>query len=239
MASKTYGYLFKKVINQTSLSNTYNDWTTTTELIKQTFSDVEINALSNAEWFDRETSFNFNTVAGQAVYPFPTGSDRVKRMFVLIGNRRYYLDADRLLGNIAFDRLMNFPTVASDIPQYWNIQNGQINIFPKPATGWYQATIYYTPIATGIVTDPTSSTDQNTSCSVKAGYEDMLFFKGVEMIFRQREQDSQANIWEKKYNDKYAEYWNKVSNPTPASIVKYGRWRFANPNLYPMNLTKV
>ena len=159
-------------------------------------------------------------------------------MFVLIWNRRYYLDADRLLGNIAFDRLMNFPTVSSDIPQYWNIQNNQINIFPKPATGWYQATIYYTPIATGINVDPSNNTDVNTACSIKEWFEDMLFFRGVEVIFRQREQDSQANIWEKKYNEKFAEYWNKVANTTPSALVKYGRGRFANPNLYPMNMTK-
>lgn len=238
MAKKTYGYLFQKVVDQTSLNNTFNDGTATTRLIKTVFSDTEIQARTETEGYDIETSVDVTTVAGQNNYAMPTGSDRVKKLFVLIGNRRYYLNADRLLWDIAFDRLLNFPTVASDIPQYWSIQKNEILIFPKPAAGGYTMTIYYSPISTTINVDPSNNSDVNTSCNIKEWFEDILFFRGVEAIFRQREQDNQAAIWEKKATDKFAEFWNKVANPTPSSLIKYGRGRFANPNLYPYNMTK-
>lgn len=238
MASRTYWDIFQDVIDQASLNNTFSDSTATTRLIKKAMAKAEVRARTDSEGYDKETSSTVTTVANQNNYPIPTWADRVKKMYVLIGNRRYYLDADRLLGDIAFDRLLNFPTVASDIPQYWSIQKNEILIFPKPSAGGNSMVIYYNPISTTINSDPANSSDIATPCNIKEWYEDLLFYKGCEAAFRQREQFDIAAVWGKEYDKIFAEFWNKVASPTTSPVSKYGRWRFANPNLYPMNMTK-
>ncbi len=238
MASSTYWNIFQDIIDLTSLSNTYADSSNTTRLIKTAIMKAEKRALENTEGYDKETTSTFTTTAGTATYAIPTWADRVKKMYVTISSRRYYLWADRFLEDIAFDRLQTVQTVRSDIPQYWTIQNNQIVIYPAPNTSSLVYTVTQNNIPTSINISPSSSADQNTVCSIKEGFEDMLVFKWCSAVFRQREQWDLVRQYDADYKELYAEFWNKVSSATSSPLIKWKRTSIIDPTRYPNTLTK-
>ena len=60
MASETYWQIFQNIIDETSLNNTFSDWTATTRLIKTAMFKAEKRARTNTEWYDIETTGFFS-----------------------------------------------------------------------------------------------------------------------------------------------------------------------------------
>jgi hypothetical protein len=236
MASSTYWEIFQDIIDLTSLANTYADSTPTTRLIKKAIQKAEKRAQTNTMWYNTETTSTFSTTANVNSYVIPTGADQVKKMYLTNGTRRWYLWPDRLLNGIEFDKLQRVQTIRSDIPQYWSIQANQVLIFPTPSSGGYTMTVFQNNIATWINPSPSISTDQNTVCSIKEWYEDMLTFKWCSVVFRQREQWDLVAQYDKEYDKIFAEYWNKVANATQSPLIKSWKSWYVNPTLYPNTL---
>lgn len=94
------------------------------------------------KFYLNEVSQNFpgGTVAGQTAYQLPYNIKELVDFYIVSGSLRYVLR--EVPSAEYFDRLQ-FAQYSSDIPQYYWVFAGQINIFPTPASSGNQMTFRY------------------------------------------------------------------------------------------------
>lgn len=92
------------------------------------------------KYFNNEGSYTTPTVASQQGYLLPFNYSKIKDITVTVGTVRYV--ATEVLTRTDWDR-MNFIPYTSDIPAYYFIYNGYLNIFPIPSSNGNTITINY------------------------------------------------------------------------------------------------
>lgn len=119
-----------------SQNSTATNATRGTFLINQGLRDL------TTKFYLNEVSQNFpgGTVAGQTAYQLPYNIKELVDFYIVSGSLRYVLT--EVPNAQYFDRLQ-FAQYSSDIPQYYWIFAGQINIFPTPASNGNQMTFRY------------------------------------------------------------------------------------------------
>lgn len=94
------------------------------------------------KFYLNEVSQNFpaGTVAGQTAYQLPYNIKELVDFYIVSGSLRYVL---REVPNAEYFDRLQFAQYSSDIPQYYWVFAGQINIFPTPASSGNQMTFRY------------------------------------------------------------------------------------------------
>lgn len=122
------------------------------------------------KYFNNETSYTLDTVSGQQEYKFPQNYSKMKDVTITIGSIRYTLQ--EVQTRKEFD-LLNFIQWTSDIPAYYFIYNGRVNIFPIPSTTGNTITFNYKLRATDLsiedVTTGTVSVDPGSTLVTGSG----------------------------------------------------------------------
>jgi len=130
----------------TTLRNLYGTLTNNSSTGNLTLGDQLINdsireLLSMPyDWDFSEASNTDTTVASQAQYDFPFDYEKLKSVTVTIGNFIYTVDEAE--NREHFDKL-NETTYTADIPEYFYIYAGKLNMFPTPSTSGNTINIYY------------------------------------------------------------------------------------------------
>jgi len=114
------------------------------------------------KYFNNETSFMQNTVAGQQGYKLPQNYSKMKDVTINVGSIRYTLQ--EVQTRKEFD-VLNFVQWTSDIPAYYFIYDGLVNIFPIPSSNGNTITYNYKLRATDLSISDTSA----GTVSVQAG----------------------------------------------------------------------
>jgi hypothetical protein len=94
------------------------------------------------KFYLNEVTQNFpgGTVAGQTAYQLPYNIKELVDVYIVTGTLRYVLTE---VPNAQFFDRLQFAQYSSNIPQYYWVFAGQINIFPTPATSAQQLTFRY------------------------------------------------------------------------------------------------
>jgi len=92
------------------------------------------------KYFFNETSKTITTVSGQQKYDFPYNYSTLKDLTVTVGQLKWTPNV--ILTRMQWDQV-NFLPYSSDIPQYFFIYNGKVEIFPIPSTTGNTITFNY------------------------------------------------------------------------------------------------
>lgn len=87
--------------------------------------------LAKADWPFLHRLRTATTIASTTFVNLPYDIDLVESVFVTVGSARY---SPKPAASRKFWDQLHYSTVTSDIPQYWFIYNGQLGLWPRPAT---------------------------------------------------------------------------------------------------------
>lgn len=136
-----------------------NTKTETLTLLKQQINDAHRYLLQ--KYFNNENSFSISTVANQQFYDLPPMYSKMKTVTITVGNLKW--TPTEVLTRADWDKLNVFPYYA-DIPNNYFIYNGQVGIWPIPATTGNTITMNYK------IRVPDLSLDDYTTGTVAATY---------------------------------------------------------------------
>ncbi len=115
------------------------------------------------KYFNNETSFTQLTVSSQQGYKLPPNYSIMKDVTLQVGQLTWTLT--EVLSRKEWDQV-NFLPYTADIPQYYFIYNGEVNIFPIPSSSGNTITFNYKLRATDLsIEDVTAGTVSVTSGS--------------------------------------------------------------------------
>lgn len=107
--------------------------TSTANLTKgdEWMNDFHRKLLAKADWPFLHRLRTASTVANTTFVNLPYDVDLVESVFVTVGGTRY---SPKPAPSRKFWDELHYTTQTSDIPQYWFVYNGQIGLWPRPAT---------------------------------------------------------------------------------------------------------
>lgn len=120
----------------TSLSN--NNSSTNQTLGLQLINDAHRYLLQ--KYFNNETTYQTVTVSNQQGYDLPPNYSKMKDVVITVGQLNY--TPIEITTRQDWDRI-NFLPYTSDIPEFYFIYNGQVNIFPIPSSNGNTITFNY------------------------------------------------------------------------------------------------
>lgn len=88
-----------------------------------------VNAIKDWSWLHRTRTDT--TTANGATYSFPHDLDQLEDLYVTVSSRRY---TPRIIHSRQDWNFITQSSVTSDIPEYVYVLNGQIELYPTPAT---------------------------------------------------------------------------------------------------------
>lgn len=91
-------------------------------------------------FFVDERTITDTTVAGTQAYNQPYNYKRMVGVYITIGSTRYML---KEAPNREFWDKLNYVAYSSDVPEYYFIFNGQVNVYPTPASSSNTITYVY------------------------------------------------------------------------------------------------
>lgn len=119
----------------TTSRNMYSTLSNDNTTANLTFGDQTINDgiryLVNRFYVDQRTDASLTTIAATSTYKVPYNFKQMVDVFITVGSVRYTLV--ECPTREFFDRL-NYISYSSDVPMYWFVFNGQLNIYPTPAS---------------------------------------------------------------------------------------------------------
>ena len=149
--------------NTASANLTYGD---------QMMNDFHRRLIAKADWPFIHRLRTVNTTASTTFVALPYDVDQVESVFVTVSGTRYNpIPAP----SRAFWDQLHYTTQTSDTPEYWFVYNGQLGLWPRPATSSNVISVNAKIKATDLnVADLTSSTittlaNGSTSLTVSAG----------------------------------------------------------------------
>lgn len=119
-----------------NLSN--NTSSATLSLADTLINNAEKEILSSRQWSFLESLYTLSTVASTQFITLPMYIDRVSSCYVTVGTTRW--TPRECPSRQMWDRL-NVTTITSDIPQWFYVYNGQLGLYPVPATAGNTITI--------------------------------------------------------------------------------------------------
>lgn len=161
----------------TQLRTTYGKDTKNTSSDNLTYGDEMMNdfhrkILSKRDWPFLHRLRTALTIAGTQFVPLPYDVDMIESVFTTVGATRY--TPKPCPSRERWDEL-NQSTVSSDDPEYWFVYNGEIGLWPTPATSdiviSMNAKIRVRDLNTADITNSTITTLANgsTALTVNAG----------------------------------------------------------------------
>lgn len=231
MAAKTFWNMFKKVVRQVWLTNTFNDDTEETENIKEDINDIqkEVLSLSKSYLTKEWVLISWWTVASQNNYDIPATVDKVTSVKITSWGVNYY---PKEVSNSVFHAYDNV-TAESDTPSIWTLDKTQLYIYPTPSSNSLPIELNANEYATSLVTDPWVTTDQNTALAIKEGYENVIYYYALSEAFHRLQDFSSADRYVAKFEKLQKKYENEVRSATNSVVVWGVRRRPLNPNKYP------
>lgn len=127
----------------TTLKNLYKSLSQNNTAANETLGAQLINDAQRyliQKYFYNETTFTTVTVANQQAYLLPPNYSKLKDVTVNVGTIKY--TPIEVLTRQDWDQL-NFITYTSDIPAYFFIYNGYLNIYPSPSSNGNTITFNY------------------------------------------------------------------------------------------------
>lgn len=120
----------------TVLRNAYGQDTKNTNSANLTYGDERMNdfhrrLLSKADWPFLWRLRTVNTTASTTFVNLPYDVDQVESVFVTVSSIRHN---PKPAPSRSFWDKLHYNTFKSDIPEYWFVYNGQIGLWPQPAT---------------------------------------------------------------------------------------------------------
>ena len=120
----------------TTLRTLYGKDTKNTSTTNLTYGDEVMNdfhrlLLSKADWPFLHRLRTANTVANTTFVNLPYDVDLVESLFVTVGTTRY---TPKPAPNRDFWDQLHYSVQTSDTPEWWFVYNGQIGLWPRPAT---------------------------------------------------------------------------------------------------------
>ncbi len=149
--------------NTSSANLTYGD---------ERMNDFHRKLLAKADWPFLHRLRTASTVADTTFVPLPYDVDLVESVFVTVSSTRYN---PQPAPNRKFWDELHYSVQTSDIPQYWFVYNGEIGLWPRPATSSntisINAKIRVIDLNTADITSSTITTLANASqaLTVNAG----------------------------------------------------------------------
>lgn len=126
--------------SRTHFGDLINDTTSTTLTIGDRLINHQIKRiLGKRNWPFLETTVPLTTVAGQQFYDLPITCKRAKTLYLTVGGTQY--SPVQAPSREFWDKINSQTNYTSDIPEFFFPFNGQIGIWPVPATSSNIATL--------------------------------------------------------------------------------------------------
>jgi len=166
----------------TTLRNLYGVDTKNTSAANLLFGDQMMNdwirrLISKADWHFLKRLRTTSTVAETNFVNLPYDVDKVEDVFVTVSDIRY---TPKNCPSREFWDKINYNSTTSDIPEYWFVYNGQLGLYPAPATAdntiSINAKIRVPDLAVADLTTSTITTlaNDSTALTVSAGLTDQM-----------------------------------------------------------------